>query len=304
MAAKTPIGIVGTGMLGGAVGLRLLEKGHRLYVYNRTRDKTAAAERGGATVCESPGQVAQNCDLLITVVKDADAVERVAFGEDGIAGAGRRSGNNNGSSGDPVVADMSTISPQESRRISGRYGELGTTMLDTPVMGGPNVAISGGLVMMASGDRDAFDRFGGVFDTVADRVFYLGEKVGTAHAVKLAMNMQIAMLALALSEGIVLTRGAGIDPGVFLRILNSTYFKTGMSENKAFKMIRDEFSPTFTLANLRKDLRAINRTAESFGLDLTMSRAAEEAYAAAAESGFGDLDYTGILAYIKRASGS
>ena len=77
---------------------------------------------------------------------------------------------------------------------------------------------------------------------------------GTAHSIKLAMNLQIAMLALSLSEGITLTKKAGFDPEIFLKILNSTYFKTGMSEGKAHQMISESIEPTFTLANLKKDL--------------------------------------------------
>ena len=75
---------------------------------------------------------------------------------------------------------------------------------------------------------------------------------GTAHSIKLAMNLQIAMLALSLSEGITLTKKAGFDPEIFLKVLNSTYFKTGMSEGKAHKMINDSVKPTFTLANLKR----------------------------------------------------
>ena len=116
------------------------------------------------------------------------------------------------------------------------------------------------------------------------------------------MNFQIAMLALALSEGITLARATSVEPEVFLKILNSTYFKTGMSENKAFKMIKDEFKPTFTLKNLKKDLDTINETARSFGVKLPMSTMAEEIYKKAIEDGFGDLDYTGVLAYLKRAT--
>lgn len=290
----TSIGIIGTGMLGSAVGLHLLDEGHKLFVYNRTRDKTQEAEGRGAAVCESPSQVAQNSDIVMTVVRDADAVRQIAFGRDGIV---------EGAHDGLTVADMSTISPTESKRIAQRYQNAGVRMLDTPVMGGPNVAMTGDLVMMASGDEDAFNRFRTTFETVARKVFYLGE-TGTAHAVKLAMNLQIAMLALALSEGITLARGTGVDPGVFLRVLNSTYFKTGMSQNKAFKMVRDEFSPTFTLANLKKDLQTINETAESFGIRMPMSSRAEEIYKAAVEGGFGSLDYTGILAYIRQVSES
>ncbi|HSA98474.1 MAG TPA: NAD-binding protein, partial [Candidatus Nitrosotenuis sp.] len=127
---------------------------------------------------------------------------------------------------------------------------------------------------------------------------------GTAHAVKLAMNLQIAMLSLALSEGITLARGASIEPKVFLQILNSTYFKTGMSETKAYKMIDDSFEPTFTLSNLKKDLDTINQAAQAFGLELPMAKKANQVYQDAVDKGFGDLDYTGILAYIKEIAGS
>ncbi len=286
------IGIVGTGMLGSAVGLHLLDEGNQLSVFNRTAGKTEELRQKGAAVYESPRQVAENSEIVITVVRDAKAVRQVAFGPDGIVEGGHDG---------LVVADMSTIGPIESKQISRRFRESGIEMLDAPVMGGPNVAISGGLVMMAAGSRAVFDRCRPVLETIAGKVFYLGEG-GTAHAVKLAMNLQIAMLALALSEGITLVRGAGVDPETFLKILNSTYFKTGMSENKAFRMIRDEFDPTFTLANLKKDLHAINQTSGSLGVRLPMSVRAEEIYNAAVRGGFGGLDYTGILAYIKQAS--
>jgi 3-hydroxyisobutyrate dehydrogenase len=174
-------------------------------------------------------------------------------------------------------------------------------MLDIPVMGGPNVAIDGKLVMMASGNKETFEKYRKVFDTVANQIFFLGEN-GTAHAVKLAMNIQIALLALAISEGITLARGANVDPEIFLKILNSTYFKTGMSENKAYKMIKESFEPTFTLNNLKKDLDTINEAAKAFGVNLPISTKANEIFKKAADAGFGDLDYTAILAYIKKLS--
>jgi len=159
------------------------------------------------------------------------------------------------------------------------------------------------LVLMASGNEEVFNKHKKVFGTIAKQIFFLGQS-GVAHSVKLAMNIQIAMLALAISEGITLARASSIDPETFLKILNSTYFKTGMSENKAYKMISDKFEPTFTLNNLKKDLTTINEAAKSFGVTLPMSTRAEEIYQKAIENGFGDLDYTGILAYLKQATKS
>jgi 3-hydroxyisobutyrate dehydrogenase len=286
------IGLIGTGMLGEAVGLHLLKSGFSLCVYNRTKSKTKSLEENGAIISDTPKHLAQSSELIITCVKDGDASEQILFGQDGIV-AGKHDGL--------AVAEMSTISPNSAIQNSKRLNEEKISSLEIPVMGGPNVAIDGKLVLMASGDRDVFDKYKQVFDTIANKTFFLG-KSGSAHSIKIAMNLQISLLALALAEGITLTKKAGFDPEKFLEILNSTYFKTGMSENKAHKMIRDEFEPTFTLKNLKKDLGIITATAKDFGAVLPMAERANEIYADAVKAGFGEIDYTGILAYIKKLS--
>ena len=288
----TKIGLVGTGMLGEAVGLHLLKSGHSLAAYNRTKSKTSSLEKNGAIISDTPKHVAESSELVIICVKDADAVEQVLFAQDGIVVGKHES---------LVVADMSTINPNSAIQHSKRLGEEGINSLEIPVMGGPNVAIDGKLVLMASGNKDVFDKYKQVFDTIANKTFFLG-KSGSAHGIKLAMNLRISLLALALSEGITLTRKAGFDPEKFLEVLNSTYFKTGMSENKAHKMIKDEFEPTFTLKNLKKDLDIITTAAKDFGAILPIAERANEIYNDALGAGFGEIDYTGILAYIKKLS--
>ena len=286
------VGLVGTGLLGEAVGLHLLESGFSLMAYNRTRSKTKNLEKNGAVIADTPRHVAESSDLIITCVKDGDAVDQVLFGGDGIV-AGKHEGM--------MVAEMSTINPKSAIQNSKRLETEGINSLEIPVMGGPNVAIHGKLVLMASGEKDVFEAYKEVLDVIANEVFFLG-KSGSAHSIKLAMNLQISLLALALSEGITLTRKAGFDPEKFLEILNSTYFKTGMSENKAYKMIKDEFEPTFTLKNLKKDLGIITAAAKDFGAILPIAERANEIYRDAVDAGFGEIDYTGILAYIKKLS--
>ncbi len=284
------IGLIGTGMLGNAVGLHLLQSGFQLTAFNRKKEKTNELKKNGAQIVSTPKEVAENSDIVITVIKNASAVKQVSFEKDGIIYGNHK---------DLIVCDMSTINPLESKIIAKKFLEHNISMLDTPVMGGPNVAITGDLVMMVAGDKNTFEKCKELFDAIANRVFFLGEN-GTAHAVKLSMNLQIALLALAISEGITLARGANVDPKIFLEILNSTYFKTGMSENKAFKMIQDNFDATFTLENLKKDINTISETSKSFGLELPMIKKAEEIYENAVKEGFGNLDYTGILAYLKK----
>ncbi len=284
------IGIIGLGMLGNAIALHLLDSGFEVTVYNRTKEKTIQVKEKGAKVVTSPKEVAKNSELIITVVKDAKAVKEISFEKDGIV---------EGKHSKLIVADMSTIDPVESKNITKKFQEYDIHKLDIPVMGGPNVAISGNLVMMASGNKEIFDNCKNVFDKIANKVFFLGES-GVAHSIKLAMNLQITMLALALSEGITLVRKADVDPKIFLEILNSTYFKTRMSEKKAYKMIDGKYDITFTLANLKKDISTITNAAKSLGIELPMIKKAEEVYENAVKEGFGETDYTGIIEYIKK----
>jgi len=284
------IGIIGIGMLGEAVVLNLLNSGYDVAVYNRTKEKTIEVEKKGAKVMDSPKTVAENTELIIIIVKDSTAVREVAFGENGII----KSKNEK-----LIVADMSTIDSTESKKIANQFQQNHIQKLEIPVMGGPNVAIMGKLVMMASGPKDSFDQCKTIFEKIANKVFFLGEQ-GTANSIKLAMNLQITMLALSLSEGITLLKKANVDPKIFLEVLNSTYFKTGMSQNKAFKMIDGNYNATFTLANLKKDITTMTNAAKDLGIELPMISKAEEIYKNAINEGLGDLDYTGIIEYIKK----
>ena len=284
------VGIIGLGMLGNAVALHLLDSGFEVTVYNRTKEKTTQAKENGAKVAVSPKEIAENSELVITVVKDASAVKEISFEKDGII---------EGKHEKLIVADMSTIDPIESKNISKKFQEYNIHKLDIPVMGGPNVAITGDLVMMVSGNKESFDHCKNVLEKIANKVFFLGES-GVAHTVKLAMNLQITMLALALSEGITLVKKANVDPKIFLKILNSTYFKTRMSEKKAYKMLEGKYDATFTLANLKKDINAMTSAAKSLGIELPMIKKAEEVYENAVKEGFGEIDYTGIIEYIKK----
>lgn len=284
------IGIIGLGMLGNAVATHLLDSGITVTAYNRTKEKTIQLKDKGAKIVSTPKEVAANSELVIIIVKDAKAVKEVSFGKDGMIKGGHEK---------LIVADMSTIDPSESKEITKKFQQYNIEKLDIPVMGGPNVAITGDLVMMASGNIDTFEQCKQIFEIIAKEIFFLGES-GVAHLVKLAMNMQIAMLALALSEGITLVKQADVDPKIFLKVLNSTYFKTGMSEKKAYKMIEGNHDVTFTLENLKKDISTMTRTAKNLRIKLPMIKNAEKIYDDAIKDGFGKTDYTGIIEYIKK----
>jgi 3-hydroxyisobutyrate dehydrogenase len=284
------VGIIGTGLLGSSIAKRLASSGHEISAYNRTRQKVEELKNFGIQVTDSPKNLANNCELVITILKDAPVIEQMAFGNNGII-HGKHEGL--------IVADMSTISPISSRNIAKKFADEEISMIDTPVMGGPSLAEKGQMIVMVGGKKEIYEKCKTVFDSIGEKTFLLGEN-GSGHAMKLALNSQIAILALALSEGIILAKKSGLDPIKFLEVLNSTYFKTGMSINKGPKMARGNFEPSFFLKMMQKDLDEIEYTANQVGANMPMSKLANEMYQNAIKEGLGEIDYTGILDYLEK----
>jgi 3-hydroxyisobutyrate dehydrogenase len=286
------VSIAGLGLMGSGIAKRLVDSRHIVSVYNRTRSK-ADQFSNKTTIALSPRELAKDCDLLITVVTDFDAVKDILFGTKGVI----ESGNHN-----LVVANASTISPSQSEYCAQRLRNAGIEMLGIPVMGGPAAAETGELIPIVSGNKQAFEKVRQVIEKLG-RIFYVGEKDGSANTVKLALNLNIALIASGLSEGITLVKRAGIDPSIFIEILNSTYFKTGLSERKGPKMVKNDFSPTFHLKNMLKDLELATSTAQGTGITIPQTALAQQIFRAANNMGFSDQDYTSICAFLAKING-
>ncbi|HJS82310.1 MAG TPA: NAD(P)-dependent oxidoreductase, partial [Nitrososphaera sp.] len=237
---------------------------------------------------------ANHCDLVFTVVTDFDALSEILTGDQGISSLGRA---------DLIVADASTISPSQSQSCAAVLRERGVEMLGMPVMGGPLAAETGELVPIVSGSKAAFEKSRTIIEALGKKIFYLGDKDGAANAVKLALNLNIALVASAISEGITLVRGAGIDPSIFIQILNSTYFKTGLSEKKGPKMASGEFEPSFHLKNMLKDLELATSTALAEKITLPQTALAQQIFRAANNSGYSEMDYTAVCAFLAKING-
>jgi 3-hydroxyisobutyrate dehydrogenase len=286
------VGVAGLGLMGSGIATRLVNTGHTVSVYNRSSERTRRFSKS-ATVASSPKELADNCDFVITVVTDFEAVKQVLLGKDGIIESNNR---------DVIVADASTISPMQSEHCAQALRRARIEMLGMPVMGGPALAETGELVPMVAGSRQAFEKARQAIEKLG-KVFYVGEKDGSANAIKLALNLNIALIASAVSEGITLVKGSGIDPSIFVQILNSTYFKTGLSEKKGPKMVKNDFMPSFHLKNMLKDLELANSTAQAAGITLPQTALAQQIYRAANNSGFSDQDYTSICAFLAKING-
>lgn len=286
------VGVAGLGLMGSGIATRLVNTGHELSVYNRSKAKTAKFAKS-ATVAASPKELADGCDLVITVVTDFEAIKEVLLSKNGIAESGNRK---------VIVADVSTISPSQSEHCAQALRQAGIEMLGMPVMGGPAAAETGDLVPMVAGSRQAFEKAKPIIEKLG-KTFYVGERDGSANTIKLALNLNIALVASAVSEGITLARGCGINPSIFVQILNSTYFKTGLSEKKGPKMVKNDFSPSFHLKNMLKDLELATGTAQAAGITLPQTALAQQIFRAANNSGFSDQDYTSICAFLAKING-
>jgi 3-hydroxyisobutyrate dehydrogenase len=278
--------------MGSGIATRLVSTGHEVTVYNRSAAKAEQFAKK-AKIASSPKELANNCDVVITVVTDFEAVKEVLLGRNGVIETSNRK---------VIVSDASTISPSQSEHCARELRMAEIEMLGMPVMGGPAAAEAGELVPMVAGSRQAFEKSRQVIEKLG-RTFYIGERDGSANAIKLALNLNIALVASAVSEGIILAKGAGIDPSIFVQVLNSTYFKTGLSEKKGPKMVKNDFSPSFHLKNMLKDLELATSTAQAAGVTLPQTALAQQIYKAASDGGFSEQDYTSICAFLSKMNG-
>ena len=288
------VGIIGLGMMGSHMAIRLLNTGHKISVYNRDIAKAMPFAKTSSSVLKTPRDIALNCDFILICVTNFDAVKEVCFGKNGIVKADRK---------ELIIADSSTISPEQSKYCAEGLGQKDIDFIGMPVMGGPAAAEKGELVNIVAGPKKAFLKVKPIIDRLAKSVFYIGEDAGSANIVKLALNLNIALIAGALSEGITLVKAAGIDPETFIKIINSTYFRTGLSENKGPRMIKDDFQPSFHLKNMLKDLELSISTSQSVGVSLPLTSLTQQMYRAANNMGYSDLDYSAISAFMATING-
>ncbi|MEO9321355.1 MAG: NAD(P)-dependent oxidoreductase [Nitrososphaera sp.] len=289
------VGVAGLGLMGSGIASRLDQAGMLRAVYNRTKKNLDASKN--VIWAKSPQDLADSCEIVLTCVTDYKAVRGVLFGDrtkPGIASS-KRAGL--------VVIDASTISPRESEECAQELREHGIDMLSSPVMGGPAAAKEGKLVPMISGSMAAYEKAKPVIAAIGSRHFYIGAKNGDANVLKLALNLNIALIAVAVSEGINLVKASGLDPAHFINVLNSTYFKTGLSEGKGPKMVAWDFSPSFHLKNMLKDISLAVGAARDAGVSIPNAALAEQMFRAANNSGYSDLDYTSVCAFLSQING-
>jgi 3-hydroxyisobutyrate dehydrogenase-like beta-hydroxyacid dehydrogenase len=280
------IGIIGTGLMGSAIAERLIDRGFTVYVHNRTKQRSDALVRKGGISIGNPSDLGKKCNYVIISVTDGNAVKEILFGNNGLIYS-----NNTQLS----IIDTSTVLPGDSIYCADLMKRKGYAMIQAPIMGGPDATRKGDVISIVSGDKKIMDKCRRILTNFSKKIFYAGRRDGAANYLKLGLNLNIALIAISLSESIIFIKKSKIDPTIFLNILNSTYFKTGLSEVKGPKMIRNNFEPKFFLKNMLKDVQLLNECAKRNNASLSFSSLAEQYFRMAANRGYSELDYTAIL---------
>jgi 3-hydroxyisobutyrate dehydrogenase len=206
------VGVIGLGMMGSEIALRLALKGHKVNVFNRDRSKAEKLLHASGTainlkIVDEPKEIGNSSDIVLICVKDYQAVANVSFMTKGLIETTNR---------DLVVIQSSTISPDESDSVANLYSNKQIRMLSVPILGGTTAVKRGEVILIAAGIRTAFELAEPVLKDLSAQIFYLGSDHRTASAAKLAININIALIALALAEGLVFARGTGVDAGTFV----------------------------------------------------------------------------------------
>src|SRR4051794_26833685 len=272
--------------MGSRMAANLRRAGFELSVFNRTRSRAEAwaAEHGG-TVADSPRAAAEGADAVITMVVDGAQVEAMLLGPDGAL---------EGAADGALFVDMSTIAPEDARRLAGVLRERGHGFLDAPVTGSAPKAETGTLTIMAGGSDEDMRAAGPLFDAMGETLVHAGE-VGQGQAVKVLSNAVSAINCATIAQALVVGRRGGVDLDALVAVMRSGSAGSTMLELKARPMLEHDFDPLFKLAHMLKDVRLCLDEARRAGAGFPFAGLAGELYSAGMGRGLGDQDFAAVL---------
>jgi len=299
MSTSTPttmnIGFIGLGIMGAPMALNLLKAGHKLYA-NTRRSVPQELLDAGAVACPNAASVAQQADLIITMVPDTPDVERVLFGEHGVAEGLKAASAASGTR--KVVIDMSSIDPMATKDFARRINELGGDYLDAPVSGGEVGAKAASLTIMVGGDEAVFERVRPVFELMGKNITLIGGN-GDGQTCKVANQIIVALNLAAVSEALVFASKAGADPAKVRQALMGGFAASRILEVHAERMIKRTFAPGFRVALHQKDLNLALQSAKALNMALPQTAGAAQLMQACTALGLGQADHSSLVKAIE-----
>jgi 3-hydroxyisobutyrate dehydrogenase-like beta-hydroxyacid dehydrogenase len=291
-AGHEKIGFVGLGHMGGNMASRYLSAGYSVYGEARSREGLEHLLDESLRWCDTPREVAQSADIVITSIPNDDVLREIASGDDGIQ-AGLEDAK--------VWVDMSTVSPRVSREVAEEVRATGALMLDAPVSGSVPQVQSGTLTIMVGGDKQAYDRVEAVLEVLGSPT-HIGDN-GQGLVLKLAINISLAVQMLALSEGLLMAERDGVDTKLALEVMTESPIGSPMLKARVPMILDSSGEAWFDVDLMHKDIRLALQTADELHVPLPSAHAADEVLTRAAELGYGHRDIAALREVLKNSDG-
>jgi 2-hydroxy-3-oxopropionate reductase len=284
------IGFIGLGIMGSPMAQHLIKAGYPLTVLDRVSELQKAVVAVGAQAGTSPKQVAEQSEVVITMLPDSPDVEEVVLGKNGVL-EGLRSGS--------LFVDMSTIMPSVARKVTEAIRAKGGESLDAPVSGGQVGAQNATLSIMVGGSAQAFERAKPIFEKMGKNIVHVGE-AGAGQVTKAANQVVVAITIAAVSEALLLAAKAGVDPAKVREALLGGFAQSRILDLHGNRMLQRNFQPGFKMKLHRKDLAIVLNTARELGLALPTSAGVAELMNAAIGNGGAELDHSALVTMLEK----
>lgn len=289
---KPVIGFIGLGIMGRHMTAHLLQAGYKLVVFDLNPKAVESAVTLGAQAADSCLAVAQQADVVISMVPDSPDVEQVALGETGIIQSARPG---------LIYVDMSSIAPPTTVKVAQALGAKGVRCLDAPVSGGETGAKNATLSIMVGGPVDLLEELQPIFQCLGKTITHCGPN-GAGQVVKACNQIQVALNFIGMAEAFVLGAKAGVDPAVILQVLSGGYAQTRVMDVRGPRVVKGDFEPGFKSRFHYKDLNIIMETARAYNVVLPASALAHQLFNALLAAGRGDLDHSAVITVIEDLS--
>jgi 3-hydroxyisobutyrate dehydrogenase-like beta-hydroxyacid dehydrogenase len=287
------LGYVGLGVMGSRMVERLLNAGHNVTGWNRTREKASWLIEKGMAWADTPRQVTENADIIFSMVTNTKAVEAVTQGENGILA---------GLTSEKIYVDMSTMSPTYSRELAAQVAELGARMLDAPVSGSVITLEQGKLSIMVGGDYAAFERVLPVLHDIGPKVNHVGAN-GLAVAMKIATNLSLAVQMLAFSEGVLLAEKSGIKRETAVEVLLNSVIASPMVTYRGPFVLGHPDQAWFDCTMMQKDMILALELGQDVGVTLPTTSITNDYLSRSRDMGLDHYDFAVLFDVLAKISG-
>ncbi|MFB5281248.1 NAD(P)-dependent oxidoreductase [Peribacillus sp. Hz7] len=275
MKENAIIGFIGTGVMGKSMAHHLLKAGYELYVYTRTKGKAEELLNQGAKWADTPKELAQHANVIITMIGYPKDVEDIYLGEQGLIVNGKP---------DTYMIDMTTSTPSLAERIASEAKKKGMAALDAPVSGGDIGARDAKLAIMVGGEEEDFKTVQPILEVMGNNIIYQG-KAGAGQHTKMCNQITIASTMIGVTEAIVYAKKAGLDPDRVLQSISTGAASSWSLTNLVPRMVKEDFEPGFYIKHFIKDMTIALEEADKMGMDTPGLALSKSLYVQLAEAG-------------------